>query len=113
MATKELRLVLTVKDFDRATAFFRDPWAYRCVGNCSEDLSPSRSLPGRTMAVVWCSSMPEQLEHADGLVADREGDRHIALHLSQNTNKFHVRQTLEKARLPSRSERASRAGRRR
>src|SRR5438552_18258680 len=24
MATKELRLVLTVKDFDRATAFFRD-----------------------------------------------------------------------------------------
>jgi len=89
------------------------PWAYRCVGNCSEDLSPSRSLPGRTMAVVWCSSMPEQLEHADGLVADREGDRHIALHLSQNTIKVHIRQLLEKAGVANRTELATRAVQRR
>lgn len=37
MATKELRLVLTVKDFDRATAFFRDALGLPQVGAWEND----------------------------------------------------------------------------
>src|SRR5256885_8280615 len=47
MATKELRLVLIVKDFDRATAFFRDALGLPQVAAWENDGGPvCSSMPG-------------------------------------------------------------------